>query len=280
MSNRSPQKITFDGHLSDHMLPQLRFDAVEIVFADVQAAWTALNNNSPLEARQIAVNALASGEEKSKEEKAALNAAIAGSEYVLGGLDAADRYARRSLTLYPKQFTSNRIVLAVLTLRRRYSAAYKHMVDATLPKRKARWDEGLSLETIELALASWAWNCKAWKEVRMHLSTAVPGGVSDMPTTLVEDTFKLSLYLDSASGAAAAAERLIVNKSIDLVDQILQTIVKSGWTKEALPLYRSAFMTHPTDDLLRRRLVGLCIREGQIEEARMMAKGGGLRTAA
>lgn len=280
MSTSSQQTQPVNGHLSAFKLPELCFDGAEITFPDVQSAWTALSINLPKQARDIAVTALASDEERSNEEKAALNVAIAGAEFKLGSLDSAEKFANRSLALYPKQFAANRIVLSVLTLRQKFAAAYKHMVDATLPKRKARWDEGLPIETIELSLASWAWNCKAWTEVRMHLDNAVPDGLAKMPHALVEDSFKLSLYLESATDAANAARHLIVNKSIDLIDQVLQTIVKSGWTKEALPLYRAAYMEHPSDNLLRRRLVGLCIREGQIDEARALAKGGGLRTAA
>ena len=280
MSKKKPALLNYSGHLADYRLPDLEFAATEISFQDVQAAWTAFQEGREKDALTIAVEALAGDSQRSNEEKAALNLAIAGAEYKLGGLDAAEKFARRSLSHFPRQFSANRILVSVLTLRKQYQEAYRHMVDASLPKRKPRWDEGLSIEIIELSLASWAWNCKAWTEVSMHLSNAAPEGLSSLPESLVEDAFRLSLYLESEEDAAAAADRLIQDKPVEMIDQLLQTIVKSGWTRVALPLYRAAFQEFPTDNLLRRRLVGLCIREGQLEEARTLAKGGGLRTAA
>jgi hypothetical protein len=57
---------------------------------------------------------------------------------------------------------------------------------------------------------------------------------------------------------------------------LLQTLVQQGWTEYALPLYRTAYAAEPRNQLLRRRLVALCIREGAIEEARALAKPGAL----
>ncbi|NNE34998.1 MAG: tetratricopeptide repeat protein [Rhodothermales bacterium] len=101
-----------------------------------------------------------------------------------------------------------------------------------------------------------------------------------MPAPIQEDWFRLSLYRDRPEDAVAVASVLIEEKSIPLADELLQTIVQNGWTKEALPLYRSAYKRAPESQLLRRRLVALCIREGALDEARTLTKPGALDLAA
>ena len=57
---------------------------------------------------------------------------------------------------------------------------------------------------------------------------------------------------------------------------LLQALVQQGWNEEALPLYRTVFKRTP-DPLLRRRLVGLCIRTGALDEARRLSTHGPLK---
>jgi hypothetical protein len=101
-----------------------------------------------------------------------------------------------------------------------------------------------------------------------------------MPIPLMEDWFRLALYRGRPEDAAAVAALLIERTTVESADALLQTIVQNGWTKEALPLYRTAFANAPKSQLLRRRLVALCIREGQLDEARQLTQPGALGLAA
>jgi hypothetical protein len=61
---------------------------------------------------------------------------------------------------------------------------------------------------------------------------------------------------------------------------MLRTIDARGWTDWALDLYRLAYSQHAGNQLLRRRLVGLCVRQGCVDEARTLTEGNALDLAA
>lgn len=278
------QKITVSvcaaTHLSSFRMPKLRFSETDLPFESIEAVWNALAAGQNRLARTLAAEKLSDGIKRTNGERAALKVGLAAAELRLGALDTAKRHAGRSLDLYPNQFSGHRILLEILSMRKGYAAAYLHLLNQPLPKRTSKWDEALDTVNSELALASWAWQLGEWDQVFHHLTRAYPDGLQKMPAEIREDWFRLALYRGHPEDAAAVAELLIRQAPIDSTDELLQTIVKSGWTKQALPLYRSAFAAQPKSELLRRRLVGLCIREGQLDEARRLTKSGALRTAA
>jgi len=269
-----------DTHLSSYRIPELNFENAKLPYDSIVPVWSALADGQNKLARSIAVEKLAEKVKRTDQERAALKAGLACAEFRLGALDTAKRQAGRSLDLHPNQFASHRILLSILALRKGFAAAYLQLLNLPLPKRTPRWDETWAQNDIELALASWAWQLGEWDQVFFHLRRSFPDGLENMPAEIREDWFRLALYRGHPEDAAAAAALLIDHSVIENTDQLLQTIVKSGWTKQALPLYRTAYAARPNSELLRRRLVGLCIREGQLDEARALTNSGALRTAA
>lgn len=217
--------------------------------------------------------------ERSDEERAALFAACAFAELSTGATDMAKRHAGKSIDLYPSQWLGHRVLLAVLAGNHDFKGAYMHLASRRL-RPVAAWDEALPKVDKHTALGAWSWMLGDWDLVAKHLNKAYPDGISTMPEPIQEDWFRLSLYRDKPEDAVAVASVLIEEKSIPLADELLQTIVMNGWTKEALPLYRNAYKRCPDSQLLRRRLVALCIREGALDEARTLTKPGALDMAA
>ena len=80
--------------------------------------------------------------------------------------------------------------------------------------------------------------------------------------------------------AAEAAHELVNVGALEFTDAVLQTLVQQGWGEQALPLYRTMFSEDPRNQLLRRRLVALCIKQGKITEARAFAEPGALDLSA
>ena len=269
-----------DTHLSSYRIPELTFEKTKLLHDSIKPVWAALANGQNKLARIIAIELLSENIKRTNQERAALNVGLACAELRLGALDAAKRQAGRSLDLHANQYSAHRILLSILSLRKGFAAAYLQLLNLPLPKRTPRWDEVMAHNEIELALAAWAWQLGEWDQVFFHLNRAFPDGLENMPAEIREDWFRLALYRGHPEDAAAAAALLIDHSPIENTDQLLQTIVKSGWTKQALPLYRTAYAARPQSELLRRRLVGLCIREGQLDEARALTNGGALRTAA
>jgi len=231
-------------------------------------------------ARQLAASALSEKRLYAASECAALKVGLAAAEWSLGSVQNARRHAGHALDLFPAQWSSHRILLASHCSKRAFKAAYLHLENLESTGPVPTWDEPVSLVEREVALAAWSWMLGEWEKVAMHLQAAYPAGISIMPAQLQEDWLRLSLYRDKPDDAAAAAALLIETRPADLTDELLQTIVQNGWTKQALPLYRRAFKSEPGNPLLRRRLVALCIREGEIEEARLLTKPGALSMAA
>jgi len=216
---------------------------------------------------------------RSARKESALLVAQAFAEFATGSRDLARRHAGRALDIYPAQWSAHRILLATLAANQAYKAAYMHLVNLD-PGPVPVWDEALATRDMQTTLASWSWLLGDWEAVARHLGLAFPDGVDTMPARIQEDWFRLSLYRDRPEDAVAVAMRLISHRDVAMTDELLQTFVQNGWTKEALPLYRTAFENAPRSELLRRRLVALCIREGALDEARRLAQPGALDLAA
>ena len=101
-----------------------------------------------------------------------------------------------------------------------------------------------------------------------------------MPEALQEDWFSLAFYRDRPEDAAHAARELIAQHPLEHADVLLQALVQQGWYKQALDLYRTIYDRQPESELLRRRLVGLFIREGDVVNARKLMEQGALQMAA
>jgi len=269
-----------ESFFAQYRFPDLTFEASDLPFEDLGPMWIALRKQDHMSVKVLAMSALANQDNLKNEERAAINLALAAAAFQAGDLKTAKRQAGRSLDLFPKQFAANAILLSILARRKGFAAAYHQLLNLSLPKKTPSWDEPLTFCEVQTALASWAWQLGEWDHVAAHLARAYPKGLAEMPPELREEWFRLSLYRGHPEDAAAAAAFIIDQSPIESADELLQTIVKSGWTKEALPLYREAYAKHSKSELLRRRLVALCIREGELDEARALTTTGALRMAA
>lgn len=265
--------------LAGYRLPPLSFFSKGPFPVRLKTVWVALNTDNPSSALSHAAEELREPNDLKEEEKAALYLAVAAAELQKGAYDAAKRWANRSLNLYPEQWSGHRILLSVLSKKQAYQEAYFHLMNHETTKSPV-WDEPPTIIDHQLALASWSWLMGEWDMVAEHLMAAYPKGLTSMPSHLQEDWFRLSLYRNLPEEVAAAASHLILDRSVESTDELLQIIVQSGWTSQALPLYRTAFAKASDSPLLRRRLVALCIKEGDLEEARRLAAPGALSLAA
>jgi hypothetical protein len=268
---------TFFGR---YQFPLPRFETENMPWPEFVPIWQALSAGDYRDAVEQVAVALNTSDERTDEQVAALRLAQAAGEMLAGDLTRARRHAGRSLDLYPRQYSANRILLSIQTARKSYAAAYHQLLNLSVPRKSPKWDDPLSTLEIQTALAAWSWQLGEWDNVANHLSKAYPKGLVEMPPEIREEWFRLSLYRGHPEDAAAAAALIIREEPVESADQLLQTIVQSGWTKEALPLYRDAYAKEPKSELLRRRLVALCIREGELDEARALATSGALRLAA
>lgn len=269
-----------ESYMSSYRLPELSFDNQDLPYSSLKTVWEALNENRTSEARTTAQEATQERRIFPPEERAALYASQAAAELELGATDTAKRLAGKSLDLFPNQYMAHRILLTVHVIRKDFTAAYLHLANLPLPNKASRWDCVLNYQDIQTALAAWAWQLGEWDQVADHLMMAFPGGLTEMPAAIREDWFKLSLYRGLADDAAAAAASIVPSISEHEADDILQTIVQSGWTGHALPIYQQMYADNQDSELLRRRVVALCIKEGQMEEARKLAMSAPLRLAA
>lgn len=266
--------------LSRYRLAPLTFAETDHPFPSVARVWRSVREGRLEEARETARAEMQTERIFGSEERAALEVALAHIALVTGSTDTARRRAGRSLDLYPDQFAAHRILLITLAGRKDFAAAYLHLANLPLPADVRTWDEPIGVRNLSLTLAAWAWQLGEWDQVADHIEHAWPEGLDAMPADLQEDWFRLSLYRGLAEDAAAAAALLIHDRPLERADELLQTIVQNGWEEQALPLYRTFYETRPESELLRRRLVGLCIKAGQIEEARSLTRPGALRLAA
>lgn len=269
-----------ESFLSSYRISEPSFNAIELPYSSLRPLWARLNQQKYEEARTLTITAMQEPRIFPQEERAAMNLALAMAEYHLGATDAAKRLAGKSLDLCPNQYAAHRILLTIYVAHKDFAAAYLHLANLPSPKSIVSWDMNISQQDIHISLAAWAWQLGEWDQVADHLETAYPNGLSEMPAEIREDWFKLALYRGSADDAAAAAASLLDLRSVAGADEILQTIVQSGWIKQALPLYRSIYSKQPENELLRRRLVALCVKEGNLQEARELTRPGALKLAA
>lgn len=263
--------------LSNHRLPRLRFADTPGLSPALRPIWAALRSADPALALRLARTELR--DQACGSDRAPLLLAMAAAESRLGHLDTARRFAEQSLLLNPAQHAAHRVIVTVFAAEQDFEAAYLYLSTLTPPVPPAGWDEALPPNARHLALAAWAWETGAWDEARIHLGLACPD-LTDASDALLEDAFRLALYREDAPDAAAIATRLIALRSTAAADAVLQALVQKGWTAEALPLYRTLFEAAPEEPLLRRRLVGLCLREGALDEARRLAAPAALDLAA
>lgn len=210
-------------------------------------------------------------------DRAALLGAMAAAEWDNGVAATARRMALESIAVYESQWLAHRVLLAIDLSERSFEAARTLLERLDVGPETAAWDEALSKTDRHLLRAACAWMINAWDETAFHLIEAYPGGVRTMPVVLQEDWFRLAFYRERPQDAADAAGELIRGHGPRKADILIQTLVRQGWHREALDLYRTIYELEPSNELLRRRVVGLCIREGQVQEARRLMELGALR---
>ncbi|GIV61756.1 MAG: hypothetical protein KatS3mg044_0622 [Rhodothermaceae bacterium] len=268
------------GFLPHYRLPALSFVPKAGMPEVLLPIWEALNTGNPAMAEMRARHLLRQQTPEQPDVRAALKSALAAAALFSGATDQAKRLAGLALDVYPAQWLAHRIILSILAARRAYKAAYMHLARLESPGPVPLWDEPLSHRERQHALAAWSWQLAEWDTVAAHLQTAYPEGVTSMPRPLQADWFRLCLYRNDPDEAASAAALLIAERPAPVADEVLQTLVQCGWPGKALPLYWAAYRREPGNELLRRRLVALCIREGQIEQARELTRPGALSMAA
>ncbi len=264
------------SYLSNYRLPSLIFPEGAVLPQSMQEVMPALLQTEADPRLRSLRLILGDNPALPDEEEGALNAALAASYLHAGDLKRARRHAERSLAAYGAQWASHRIIIDVMMVHQDYEQAYTHLNALPTLKKTPGWDHALTTEELETCAAACAWRMKMWDEVGAHLARAFPDGPSRMPASLQEDYFRLALYRDQPEEAGRVAALLMATSTLDFTDALLQTLVQQGWTHQALPLYRNAYLQDPRNQLLRRRLVALCIREGKIEEARRLTAPGAL----
>lgn len=272
-------RSTNQAYLAGYRIPALSFNKSKLKYKSLKSIWQMLDEGDTLGAKREVLSNFASRNRMHLEERSALMVALASAELEMGALDSARRFAGRALDYYPDQWSANRILLSILSSKQEFKSAYMQLTELD-PGPVPIWDQPLSKEAKHTTLASFSWLLGDWEDVARHLKRAYPKGVSTMPELIQEDWFRLALYRGRPEDAVAVASVLIAERPVDSADEILQTFVQNGWIKEALPLYRAAFESSPNSQLLRRRLVALCIKEGALEEARQLTKPGALDLAA
>lgn len=263
--------------LAFYSLPKRSYEPPSSFPVALRSVWSALQAGT---SRVAAQRARAFLQEPPSEDtlRAAALYALAAAAWQEDHAAIAEQHARASLKAEPNQWAAHRILLEMLAARHAFEQAYLHLTRLELPDDGPDWDVPLPARQRHLAAAAWAWQIGDWEAVATYLACAYPKGLLDMPVGLLEDGFRLALYRKRPADAAEAAALLIANRSIESTDDLLQAIVHQGWTEQALPLYRSVYADAPDNELLRRRLIALCIREGVIDEARELSSLGALKT--
>ncbi|MFT4604725.1 MAG: hypothetical protein ACI9W4_001458 [Rhodothermales bacterium] len=270
----------YEAYLAAYRMPQIEFTDRTDLPSSLRPIWTALQADATDAAMRNAETALSANRLFSAEEKAGLLVGLAAAQIRAGATEDGWENARRSLDLFPDQVAAKQIQATINASRRQYETAYNQVESLKASTRPASWDITINEQERQLSLASFSWLCGQWDQVANHVTLAYPKGLLSMPDEIQEDWFRLAHYRGEADEAARAAAILITRRPVDLADEMLQTIVQSGWHSQALPLYKDAFGRAPTSELLRRRLVALCIKAGQLDEARRLTAPGALRTAA
>lgn len=267
-----------DSFLAGYKPPRPNFAANEGLPEILSPVWTALRGHKVRLALRRGYQMLRE-DELTDELKAALVAGLASAEWDNGAAEDAKRMAHESLELLPEQWLAFRVLLTAFIAEKAFERA-TDLIDSHNPGAKiCAWDEVLGATERHLIRATCAWMTRDWDNTASQLTEAYPRGVRSMPSFLQEDWFRLAFYRERPEDAAAAAEQLIAENSIETADVLLQTLVRQGWHREALILYRAIFEQDPKNELLRRRVVGLYIRQGKVQEARRLMEHGALRLA-
>lgn len=266
-----------NSFLAAYRPARLRFTDSDALPQAIRPVWDALRAQKNRLALRLGYKLLrASG--LTDDERAAILAALASAEWDNGVASTARRMAAESIELVAGQWMAHRVVLTIHMSDSDFEAA-RSLLESVHGGSPPCWDEPLSEIDLQLLQAAFAWMTHDWDLTASHLTEAYPDGVRAMPTVLQEDWFRLAFYRETPEDAAEAAQQLIGDHSSEKADILIQTLVRQGWHKEALTLYRKVYKRDPSNELLRRRVVGLCIREGEVKEARRLMELGALRLA-
>lgn len=271
-------KMIDDSFLAGYKPPRPEFRETEGLSEELKPIWSALRDRKIRLALRRGYQILREST-LTNEVRAALLAGLASAEWDNGVVEDAKRMARESLSLYPQQWLAWRVLLTAYIAEKAFAKATNLIDDHTPPSEVPAWDEVLGSTERHLIRATCAWMTSDWDCTATQLNEAYPKGVESMPSFLQEDWFRLAFYRESPEDAAEAARQLIAENSVEKADILLQTLVRQGWHRQALTLYRAIFEQDPTNELLRRRVVGLYIREGEVNEARRLMEQGALRLA-
>ena len=263
-----------NSFLATYRLPVLDFADTPRPNAEPLLTPRQLQDSDP---RNLSMRVILSQNAKHSDEDAAgLKVKLAASMLQEGKSANAESLAKKSIELHPNQWAGHRILIELLMAQQQYEEAYKLLDSLKIKRNVPAWDVPLPRKEIQLCAAACAWRIKDWERVEKHLKKAFSKGVKTMPRKLQEDWFRLALYRHQPDDAAEAASLLVSNNTLEFTDALLQTLVQQGWTEQALPLYRAVYAQDPRNQLLRRRLVALCIKEGEIDEARRLTEPGAL----
>lgn len=268
------------GFLATYRPPEFAFDNMASVPAPLLDLWHHLSSRDNRAALAESRRLLREKSVRNRSAHAALLIGAATAELRAGNATDAARYAKRSQAALSQQWMAQRIRIAAYEALQAPERAYRYAASLQLSESPAGWDEAISPVDFQVYVASLAWKIQAWDDVAARICRAYPAGVASMPAPLRDDWFRLAFYRDNAGEAASAARAILPDCSVDQLDTLLHAMVQNGWTSEALPLYRDAFARHSASQLLRRRLVGLCIKEGELDEARALTASGALNILA
>lgn len=258
--------------------PRLRFSGSKSLPKVVRPVWESLRAQKNRLALRRGYKLLRN-EELADDVRAALLAALASAEWDHGVASTAGRMAEESIALFDEQWLARRVLLTIHMSEHDFDEARRLLETFEAGERAASWDEPLAETDRHLLRAACAWMTREWDETASHLAAAYPDGVHEMPGFLQEDWFRLAFYREKPADAADAADALIRDHPPEKADVLIQMLVRQGWHREALKLYRKIYDQDPSNELLRRRVVGLCIREGDVQEARRLMELGALRLA-
>lgn len=267
-----------NSFLAKHRPPRLTFADSPRLPEAVRPVWSALRAGDVKQALRSGYKLLRAND-LDQNVRAAVLAGLAQAELEHGVSSVAKQLAYDSLSHCKQQWLAHRVLLTAHVAEKDYETARRLLETIDEPKQLASWDEPLSETECHVLRAACTWMTHDWDAAAGHLGDAYPAGVTSMPTVLQEDWFRLAFYREQPDDAAAAAQHLIADHTIEKADLLIQTLVRQGWHKQALALYRRIYDQDPGNELLRRRVVGLCIREGEVNEARRLMELGALRLA-
>lgn len=268
--------IQDQGYLATYRPPEFTFGQMSSVPAPLLELWHHLSSRDNRAALAESRRLLRERSIRNRSAHAALLIGAATAELRAGNAQEAGRFAKRSQSILPHQWMAHRIRIAAYEALQSPERAYRYAASVELTETHTAWDEPISPVEFQVFAASLGWKIRAWDDVAARICRAYPAGVASMPESLQGDWFRLAFYRNSPGAAASAARAVLPSCTVDQIDRLLNAMVQQGWTSEALPLYRDAFAYHSSSQLLRRRLVGLCIKEGELEEARQLTAAGAL----